>query len=332
MPGSSDAAFQDHHPHPRGDRLSAAATAAGAPARQILTLDDGAEFLLARIGPRGVRPVILGHGVGFAAHAYRGLWQRLARHREVVLLDMRGHGINAHLAGSGPTQPRLAEDWTAVARHVAEDAGMLPDALFHSYSGVLSLHAEYAHGRLYGRRVFMEPPLVPAASMPGAAEATSGRDFLAERTRRRKDRFASPEAFAQIFRDRPEFAQMEPQAPDDLAAALLVPADDGDGFQLACKPAIESGFYSGNTCEDLWSLIDRAGREPGLVAPSLMMAGRRPDGTGDFTAEIAPEIAVRAGFDFVRLAGLTHMLPLERPALIAGIATAFFDEPHDPGN
>ncbi|WP_372019232.1 alpha/beta fold hydrolase [Tistrella mobilis] len=297
-----------------------------------LVMDDGHALTLARIGPRyaesGRRPVILGHGVGFATLAYRGLWQTLSQDREVVAVDLRGHGLNAAGIEATPPQARLAADQAAIARHLAAEAGTPPDALFHSYSGVLSLHAEQAEGRLYHRRVFMEPPLIPAGEMEGATEAAAGRDFMAERMKRRRDRFDRLEDFARIFRERPEFAWMEPGAPDDLAAAVLVPAEEG-GFRLACAPAVESGFYSGNTPEGLWDLLARAKRAPGLVAPSLMIAGRRPAGiTADpFTAAITPVAARAGGFDLLQLADITHMLPMERSAFIAAAATAFFDEP-----
>lgn len=297
-----------------------------------LGMDDGFALTLARIGPRfaesGHRPVILGHGVGFATLAYRGLWQTLSRDREVVAVDLRGHGLNAAGIDATPPQARLAADQAAIARHLATEAGTPPDALFHSYSGVLSLHAEQAEGRLYHRRVFMEPPLIPAGDMEGATEAAAGRDFLAERVKRRKDRFASRADFARIFRERPEFAWMEPGAPDDLAAAVLVPAEDG-GFRLACPPVVESGFYAGNTPEGLWDLLARAKRQPGLIAPSLMIAGRRPEGIAadPFTAAIASVAARAAGFDLLQLADITHMLPMERSGFIAAAAAAFFDEP-----
>lgn len=332
MPGSSDAAFRDHGSDARGDGVIPEAFADAGFTVERLGMDDGFALTLARIGPRfaesGRRPVILGHGVGFATLACRGLWQTLSRDREVVAVDLRGHGLNAAGIEVTPPQARLAADQAAIARHLATEAGTPPDALFHSYSGVLSLHAEQAEGRLYHRRVFMEPPLIPAGDMEGATEAAAGRDFLAERVKRRKDRFASRADFARIFRERPEFAWMEPGAPDDLAAAVLVPAEDG-GFRLACPPVVESGFYAGNTPEGLWDLLARAKRQPDLIAPSLMIAGRRPEGIAadPFTAAIASVAARAAGFDLLQLADITHMLPMERSGFIAAAAAAFFDEP-----
>ena len=84
-----------------------------------LVMDDGFALTLARIGPRyaesGRRPVILGHGVGFATLAYRGLWQTLSQDREVVAVDLRGHGLNAAGIEATPPQARLAADQAAIA-------------------------------------------------------------------------------------------------------------------------------------------------------------------------------------------------------------------------
>jgi pimeloyl-ACP methyl ester carboxylesterase len=182
------------------------------------------------------------------------------------------------------------------------------DGVFHSFSGVLALHAG---PDAFGRLVLFEPPLAPAPGMPLQDLAEDDRRQLSARTLRRQRRFGDPEEFARIFREREAFRALDPRVPDDLAASLLVP--DGFGWSLACRPEHEAKLYAGNEDGGLWPRLgSMAGR-------ALVVSGRR----GDFPARVAPLVAEAGGFDHLTLHGATHMLPFERPALLAGVARAF---------
>jgi pimeloyl-ACP methyl ester carboxylesterase len=289
---------------------------AGEGASFELRASDGAVLRLARLGRPGARRVLLSHGVGLAAWALRAFWGYLLDDHEVFLLDLRGHGANHALPGAA--WPRLARDVAEAAAHLRASAP--PDGVFHSFSGVLALHAEAAAPGSFGRLVLFEPPLAPAPGMPLHDASREDGRRMAGRALRRRRRFDDPAEFERIFRERDEFRALDPQAPRDLAASLLVP--EGGGWTLACAPEREAALYAGNEDGGLWPRLGA------VAAPTLLVSGRRPGGAPDLPypdlpSEVAPLIARAGGFDHLALDGATHLLPLERPAFLAGLSRAF---------
>jgi pimeloyl-ACP methyl ester carboxylesterase len=289
-------------------------------------MSDGAELRLLRAGRPGGRRVLVSHGVGFAAGVLRCLWRHLADDHDLFLLDLRGHGANAGAgiaaagigaagieAGDEAPWRRLAADMAEVTARLGRDGPV--HGIFHSFSGVLALHAAVMADVPLGRLVLFEPPLAPAPGMPLQDLAALDRIQLSGRTLRRQRRFDATADLERIFRDREEFRALHPAAPVDLAESLLVP--DGTGWALACTPEREAALYAGNEHGGLW---------PRLAAKSgevLVVSGRRPGDRTDFPASVAPLVAEAGGFDHMVVSGVSHLLPLERPALLAGIARAY---------
>lgn len=276
-----------------------------------LRASDGAVLRLVRRGQPGARRVLLSHGVGLSAGSLRAFWRHLLDDHDLFLLDLRGHGVNRALPEA---------DWRRLAQDVAEAAAHLrasgpPDGVFHSFSGVLALHAEAAAPGSFGRLVLFEPPLAPARGMALHDASREDGRRMAGRALRRRRRFDDPAAFERIFRERDEFLALDPQAPRDLAASLLVPEDGG--WTLACAPEREAALYAGNEDGGLWPRLGA------IAAPTLLVSGRRPSDAPDLPSEIAPLIARAGGFDHLALDGATHLLPLERPAFLAALSRAF---------
>src|SRR5439155_23961370 len=64
---------------------------------------------------------------------------------------------------------------------------------------------------------------------------------------RRRDRWASPDEMVARFADRPPFSRWDPAVLRDYCDHGLLPAPDGNGFVLACSPAIEAAIYAAST-------------------------------------------------------------------------------------
>jgi pimeloyl-ACP methyl ester carboxylesterase len=133
----------------------------------------------------------------------------------------------------------------------------------------------------------------------------------------RKNRFASAQEMFERFADRPPYSVFDTQALMDYCQHGLKPADDGQGFQLACAPAFEGRVYP--------SAIGNAGIYASIRAlqiPVLVVRARPQDpsvkpwdalGTPTWPA-LAQEF--RFGRD-LQLMDKTHMMPMEDPALVA---------------
>ena len=187
--------------------------------------------------------------------------------------------------------------------------------LFHSYSGLTALRLESTDPGWFAGLFLMEPPATRSPDHPSFPSFEKGRAMLAERTLKRQADFGSVEQLVQKYAGRPQFARFARGATETLAASLLVP--DGDRWRLACRPEIEAQYYATNVDDGLWQ------RLTDIACPVMMLAGG-DDMRNDVPTAIAARDLAHAGeFDFVEVAGATHMMVLERPSFIAELATAF---------
>jgi pimeloyl-ACP methyl ester carboxylesterase len=161
----------------------------------------------------------------------------------------------------------------------------------------------------------MEPPAPPPTGhrLYGAFEA--GRIALAERSVRRQSRFTSIEELAEKYEGQSAFSCFQEGAAQELAASILQESEAG--FVLRCTPQAESRYYETNFDDGLLDRADHVG------CPVLMLAGRNDLAHAGTPAQIAVELAHAGGYDYVELAGATHMMPLERPEAVAAYTRAF---------
>ncbi len=282
-----------------------------------VTLSDGAEVVLRRLGETDGKIVVVGHGNGFATDAFRLMAQRLAETCDVFLFDQRNHGRNGRHDPASHTVARLQRDLPEVLDAIqARAPGRRPlFGLFHSISGLNALRMECQDQHRFAALALMEPPLSPPESHPLHQEQIAFQEALADRTLRRKGWFDSPAAYASRLRGRPAFARLAPGALEDLSRAVLRPGGDS-GWALVCPPELEARIYRENLDHGLYDDLAAAG------LPVLVIAGAAPS----LRARICEDMAVRGGFDLLRLVQVTHLMPMERPRLLADLATAYFDE------
>ncbi len=261
-----------------------------------------------RAALRGATPTLwLVHATGFHGRVWDQVIHQLPGHH-VVAFEQRGHGRS---------EARAFDTWTDFGRDQAVAAAALD---LHGAVGVghsMGAHAlvqaaAFAPGR-FRQLVLIDPvilapreyhlPPVPRGTLHPSAQ--------------RKNRFASPQQMFERFADRPPYSVFDTQALQDYCQHGLKPADDGQGFQLACAPAFEGSIYpQARQNAGIYASI-RA-----LQIPVLVVRARpqNPDiepwdalGTPTW-ASLAQEF--RFGSD-LQLMDKTHMLPMEDPALTA---------------
>lgn len=264
--------------------------------------------------PAGGPVILFGHACGFAAGSYLPLFERLADEIEILSFDARGHGGSDAPPAAGDTYSAesYALDLIALGRKAATIAAGRP--LFfvgHSLNAAAMLRLGACHPgqlRALGFRgmLLFEPPVFPSADRPEHAECREKDRKLIARTLARRERFASPEDLVGLLTGRGLFKHLAPEFLRAHAQATLRPLNDGDGFTLACPPAVESATFAAFG-ED--STFRRLGEFPAELPVRLV--GGDPDSGPDrnWTTIMAPVLVDRLS-TAAGAAAAKHFIPL----------------------
>jgi hypothetical protein len=119
------------------------------------------------------------------------------------------------------------------------------------------------------------------------------------------------------FADRFPFSAWQPEVLEDYCRWGVLPAPDGDGYELACPPVVEASIYMGNAGTDVHTLV------PGIELPVTVLRARMrtPEDGDEMDFSKSPTWPGLAdefpnGRD-VYLPELTHFIPMQDPALVA---------------
>ncbi len=254
--------------------------------------------------------VFLAHATGFHARCWDVVVDRLPG-RHVVAIDMRGHGLS--------DKPEPPYPWKSFGRDVASVARelRLRDAIAvgHSKGGHAVTYAAALAPGAFASLLLVDPVIMsPETYRRTAEEGPAGGEHFAAR---RRDRWASPDEMFERFRGRFPYSAWQPAALRDYCDYGLIPAQDGEGFVLACPPRIEAAVYMGSSGEN-GDISDEIAE---LDTPVRVLRARQrtASSVGDFSASPTdPGLArrFRQGQD-VLLPHLTHFVPMEDPALVA---------------
>jgi pimeloyl-ACP methyl ester carboxylesterase len=234
--------------------------------------------------------------------------------RHVVAVDLRGHGRSA--------KPEIT-DW----RVFGEDLAALLEALEledvvgvgHSMGGHAMVDAAAIRPAVFRRLVLLDPVIQSPERYASDAWMMASLAEAPHPTSKRRNRFESPRAMFERFKDRRPYSFFDPAALLDYCEYGLLPAPDGEGFVLACPPAIEASIYmTSRTNRTIFESVRK------VVVPVLVVRAMEPEGTRDAmdfsVSPTWPELAEHfaEGRD-VQLADLTHFLPMQAPARIASL-------------
>lgn len=252
--------------------------------------------------------ILLAHATGFHARC----WDPVVRHldgRHVVALDQRGHGRSERTA---------IRHWKDFGRDLAAFVEALDlrkvVGVGHSMGGHAMVDAAAACADRFERLVLLDP-VIAAPGEYGGGGWTLGR--AQHPTAKRKNRFPSVEAMIERFRNRPPYSFFVPEALRAYCTWGLVPAEDGDGFVLACPPEIEASVYMTSRTNPGVHQSARA-----LSIPVLVVRARLPPpdrGVMDFSSSPTwPDLVHEfANGREIHLADRTHFIPMEIPAWVA---------------
>lgn len=245
--------------------------------------------------------VVLAHAAGLHGAVWAPIAGLLRPYLRCVALDFRGHG-------SSGRPRRWDHNWEGLGldvHAVLDGVGLRePAAAGHSSGGSAILLAEQARPGTFRALYCFEPVIVPAV-------APLGRDsdnWLAERTRRRRDRFASPEEARAHFGHRQPYSTWCAEALDAYVAHGLARSEDGS-FRLRCRPLDEAALYETASAHDAYNRLS------GVGCPLTVVRGERSEDFSEVTARaVHSSLATTA---VQALPNLGHFGPLEDPVAVA---------------
>lgn len=258
---------------------------------------------------------LLHHANGFC----KGVWGLVAgalmpRWR-VVAIDARGHGDSSKPRGGGAYEwDNFAEDLLEVAAALAAEQGGRPIELGmgHSFGGTAMIGAAARRPELFARLLLLDPVVPPPPHFPSPPQVGSAVRRLIEGAHRRRSHWPSLAAARAWCAGRPFFAAWQPEAIELYLLDGMHRQADGS-LHLACPGAIEAAVFAGTEGLDLFP---RAAR---VCAPTLILWAAR----GDFPRFVHESLAAAMPAARVAAVDTGHLVPMERPDLVAEAAKHF---------
>src|ERR1051325_2009778 len=176
-------------------------------------------------------PLLFAHATGFHGRCWDQIIGGLPG-RRAIAVDCGGHGRSA--------KPDPPFPWRNFGHDLAEVARQLDlrDAIGvgHSMGGHSVTLAAALRPEAFSSLLLLDPTIFE-------------RDYYGQPKRhdasfvlKRRNRWASPGEMFERFHDRSPFANWRPEVLRDYCEFGLLP--DGDGYVLACPPAVEAAIYA----------------------------------------------------------------------------------------
>jgi pimeloyl-ACP methyl ester carboxylesterase len=274
-----------------------------------IVMSDGAPIILRRHGNRHGSCLAFSHGNGLAIDAYAPFWRQFCGRFDVIVFDMRNHGLNPPHGPEGHTWARMTLDLHELHAAVAAAFAVQPVAgVFHSLSAVAALRAAARHGPSWPRLILFDPPLYPRPGHELVAVQEQHLGRLVRGARRRPDSYAHWREFAHLLVARRQFARWRPGAHERFARATLREDTISGRFVLACPRELEAHIFETNRDTALWGQV-----AAGLDVPLSLVCADPSLDDADAPGIVCRALAQEADLDYECIPGTTHMLQLEEP-------------------
>lgn len=252
------------------------------------------------------------HANAYPPGCYRQLLQSLAVKYRVTAIQLRPLWV-----GSSPEE---MSSWNTIAEDLVQFfkqekmEGVI--GVGHSLGAVATAMAALSQPDLFRALILIEPVFLSPAVLRKLAAIASDGDLLAlplvETALKRRDQWDSrQEAFAH-FRQKSVFARLTDEALWDYVKFGL--ANDNGKLHLIYRPAWEARIYALQV-NDMWDAI------PKISQPTLALRGAKSDTLSPEAWGLWQQKQPEAVFTEIEEAG--HLLPLEKPAAVAGAIDSF---------
>lgn len=264
-------------------------------------------------GEQGAGPsVLLLHATGFHARLWDQVVAALPADTHVVAPDHLGHGRSV--------KPASLSDWSATS------AALLPlvDRFAgHPLVGCGHSMGSYVLTRLAAERpdafahIFLIDPVIMDPVLYAHAVGQPIADPSEHPVSRRRNLWDSCEAMLASFTERPPYVHWQPAVLADYCHYGLLPAADGQGWELACPARLEASVYLGAAHIDPYVWLGD------ITAPSSVIRARNGDRASHLDFSISPTwpgLGARLGaVRDEQWAELSHFIPMEAPQRVADL-------------
>jgi len=267
-------------------------------------------------GEASDRPsVLLLHATGFHARLWDQVVAALPAGTHVVAPDSRGHGRSA--------KPASLSDWKATSDFLLPLVDLFAGTRFvgcgHSMGGYLLTRLAAERPQAFRHLILVDPVIMPPEFYADAAGQPVP-DPAEHPVARRRNRWDGWEAMNSHFASRPPYAHWRPEALADYCRFGLLPAADGEGWELACPPALEASVYLNALRTRPYDWFDR------IAAPVSVIRARTGERDGNLDFSVSPTwpglgAALGAKRD-EHWAELSHFIPMEVPERLADLIAA----------
>jgi pimeloyl-ACP methyl ester carboxylesterase len=270
---------------------------------------DGVRLYVRDFGGSGA-PLLMLHSTGFGHWMWAPHARELSRRFHVYAPDQRGHGDSDKVAGF--SFDNLAEDIEAICEALDLTQAF---AIGHS-AGATTLACLSAMHPKRIRKLLMVEPVTPLGRSREATPPPEmpGPNAMAERTRKRRALFSSPQEMLGSFRGRPPFDGWTDESLR-LYCEQGTQAVEG-GVALKCPPELEAQFYEAVADSDVSLRFSQ------VTVPVRVLWGSAGHqggvGLGGNTGALVPMGEAKM------VAGTTHFIPMEKPEVVIAEALDFF--------
>ncbi len=286
--------------------------------RLRLALATGVEIALLDWGGPGPL-ALLHHANGFCAGVWGVVAEGLRSRFRVVAMDARGHGDSSKPKGREAYRwGRFADDLVAVADALSPEAPGRRVALGmgHSFGGTATILAAARRPDLFERLVLVDPVVpIPDRAAP-TPERSAHVSRLANAARDRQRVRASRAEARAVWTERRFFADWDPRVLDLYAAEGLRDLPDGR-VELKCPAEVEASIF------EQGGSIDLLAQARHVRAPALVLTATQ----GDFPRAMHEGLVRALPHGRLEDVDAGHLVPMERPDLVASAALRFGGEP-----
>jgi pimeloyl-ACP methyl ester carboxylesterase len=251
------------------------------------------------------------HANGFNALTYRALLSPLAGEFRIYASDLRGHGQTTLAAN-----PKGMNSWLIyrddILRILQGLDGRAKMLVGHSLGATASLAAALVRPEWVTGLVLVEPVIMPPRYLRWMALMRRlgliDRVFpMVAQAKGRRSIWPSRQAMFEAYRGRGAFRTWPEEIVRDYVEGGALDYIDDRQARLACTPGWEAANYRAGP-PDIWRTLDA------LRCPTTLIVGERrstcPPPVVAMLTERKPEIKV------VHVAGASHFLPMESPAIV----------------
>ncbi len=275
---------------------------------------DGYCILLRRHGiPDGPR-LVISHGNGFAIDVYWPFCSYFTDRFDVFVHDIRSHGWISVGKMVGHNLPTLAKDFACISREIDRVFSAKPKVgVFHSLTALTCLHSGICNE--YAALVLFDPPM----KLPGRTMNDLERfgTQMGAATRRRREHFDSPAAFAELLAGKAAFEGLDAGKLALFARATLRPSRSGEGYELGCPREYEARLWE-------YFYPFAGATDFAEIDCPIKVIGSDPTVPNSFIPSTEMPELLRLDYDFVPES--THLLQLERPKQCADHTIEFLEQ------